>query len=69
MRLPDDHPSQIRVPVQSNEAFCEHLRTRTKADDQSESVLVDPYGVGHNTDMNLEDPGGNLLIIWDLLEY
>ena len=61
----DDPPAEVRIPVQGVEAFCEHLRARAEAASQPMPVVVDPRDAGRNTDMNLEDPDGNLLTFWE----
>ena len=62
---PDDPPSEVRIPVQGVEAFCEHLASKAETAGQPVPEVVDPRGVGRNTDINLEDPDGNLLTFWE----
>ena len=64
----DDPPSEVRIPVQGIEAFCEHLASKAKAAGQPVPKVVDPRGAGRNTDMNLEDPDGNLLTFWEPID-
>lgn len=54
--------SQVRIPVRELEVYAAHLRQKPPADLKPEAV--DPRGEGHNTDLNLYDPSGNLLVFW-----
>ncbi len=59
----DDSPvSEVRIPVQGLELYCEHLCE--KVPHGSRPSLVDPRGKGEGTDMNIYDPFGNLLTFW-----
>ncbi len=55
----DDSPvSEVRIPVQGLDRYCEHLCA--KVPDGHRPSLVDPRGKGEGTDMNIYDPFGNL---------
>ena len=54
--------TEVRIPVRRIEEFCADLRARWPGSDKPEAV--DPRYEGRNTDLNLIDPSGNLLVFW-----
>ena len=58
----DAPPSEVRIPVCLIDEYCEFLRAKDSRHGQPS--LVDPRYTGVNTDMNIEDPFGNLLTFW-----
>ena len=58
----DTPQSEVRIPVHGLEEFCEYLNNRKL--DFPEAVAVDPRYEGRNTDLNLYDPFGNLLVFY-----
>ncbi len=60
----DDSPvTEVRIPVHGIDAYCEHLCSKMPEGEQGPEV-VDPRYEGVNTDMNLYDPFGNLIVFW-----
>ena len=55
-------PAEVRIPVHDLEGFCEFLGSR--AEGRAKPVTVDPRYTGKNTDMNIEDPFGNMITFW-----
>lgn len=58
----DTPVAEVRIPVKHLDAYCEHLREKCQGEEKPE--VVDPRYSGKNTDMNLYDPSGNLLVFW-----
>ncbi len=59
----EDAPvSEVRIPVQGLEDYCEHLRA--KESDYPKPSVVDPRYEGRKTDMNVFDPFQNYLVFW-----
>ena len=54
--------TEVRIPVHRLDDYCEYLRTKTPGTEKPE--VVDPRYEGKNTDMNLYDPFGNLIVFW-----
>lgn len=59
----DDAPTaEVRIPVRGLADYCAHLQERETEYEKPD--VVDPRYEGKNTDMNLYDPSGNLLVFW-----
>ncbi|MGI9473968.1 MAG: glyoxalase superfamily protein [Rubripirellula sp.] len=58
----DAPTTEVRIPVEGLERFCEHLCQITVGEEKPE--VVDPRYEGRRTDMNLYDPSGNLIVFW-----
>lgn len=58
----DAPTTEVRIPVMRLSAYCEALRQKVTDGDRPE--VVDPRYTGTNTDMNIYDPSGNLLVFW-----
>ena len=59
----EDAPiTEVRIPVQGIDAYCEHLRSKLSGEEKPS--LVDPRYEGQDNDMNIYDPAGNLLVFW-----
>ena len=57
----EDAPiSQVNIPVLGLQNYCEYLIAKEAA--YPKPSVVDPRYLGRNTDMNMFDPFGNLLI-------
>lgn len=56
----DSPISQVNIPVLGLQNYCDHLIAKRTG--YMTPCLVDPRYVGRDTDMNIEDPFGNLLI-------
>lgn len=54
--------TEVRIPVKKLDQYCEALRQKIPDGDRPE--VVDPRYTGTNTDMNIYDPSGNLLVFW-----
>ena len=54
--------TEVRIPVNGLEAFCDLLRERTAGEEKPE--IVDPRYEGRPTDLNLIDPSGNMIVFW-----
>lgn len=54
--------AEVRIPVSRLREFCRFLCQKVKGDEKPE--VVDPRYEGRPTDMNLQDPSGNMLVFW-----
>ncbi len=58
----EDAPkSQVNIPVRGLETYCQYLVA--KGADYPKPSVVDPRSQGRNTDMNIDDPFGNELVV------
>lgn len=55
----DSPITQVNIPVLGVQNYCDYLIA--KGANYPKPCVVDPRYVGRNTDMNIEDPFGNLL--------
>ena len=67
----DAPTSEVRIPVFRLDDYCAVLRDRWHNDNWCKEIasagppeIVDPRYEGRNTDMNIGDPFGNLLVFW-----
>ncbi len=59
----DDSPTaEVRIPITDLQGFEEELSKR--CEDREKPKAVDPRYEWKNTDMNIYDPSGNLLVFW-----
>ena len=60
----EDHApvAEVRLPVHRLDAYCQHLGSKQIGNEKPS--VVDPRYEGKNTDMNIYDPSGNLLVFW-----
>ena len=54
--------AEVRIPVVKLEEYCQWLGEKCKGNEKP--VTVDPRYKGKNTDLNLQDPAGNMLGFW-----
>lgn len=59
---PEAPPSELRIPVDRLDRYCEYLRGRRGYPE--EPTITDPRGRGRGTDMTLWDPSGNQITFW-----
>ena len=54
---------EVRIPVENLETYCQWLRQKCPEGVEPPEI-VDPRHEGRNSDMNILDPAGNLLVFW-----